>query len=126
MNKNRYINNDPNKDIEPQQVLLDKLSKEKEKEIGVSERRFEVPLYKNIIISFFIFSSLVFLVLLGQTFNLQFLKGDHYTALAQRNKFRNKQIESLRGVIYSQEQGQLVNNKLNFNLTCKKDVEEKS
>ncbi len=126
MAKNRFIKKDPNKNIEPQQVLLDKLSKKKEDEIGISERRFEVPLYKNIIIGFFIFVLLVFLVLLGQAFNLQFFKGNHFTVLAERNKFRDKQIDALRGVIYSDKQNQLINNKLNFDLTCKKEAGEES
>ncbi|MFW6283317.1 MAG: penicillin-binding protein 2 [Minisyncoccales bacterium] len=126
MVKKRYIKKKQNENIEPQQVLFDKLSREKEKEIGLSERTLEVPLYRNIIIGFFIISVLVFLCLLGQTFYMQIIKGDHFTVLAERNKFRDKQIDALRGVVYSKEGNQLVENKLNFDLTCKEDTSKKS
>ena len=45
------------KDVEPHEILMDKLAKKKEEELGISEKKFEVPLLKKVLQGFFIFQS---------------------------------------------------------------------
>lgn len=42
-------------DIEPQEVLLDKLAQKREVDLGISEKKFEVPLLKKILEGLFFF-----------------------------------------------------------------------
>ncbi len=56
------LQRDFKEDIEPHEVLLDSLAKKREAEFGLSEKKFEVPLAKKILQSFFIFSLLFFLL----------------------------------------------------------------
>ena len=51
--------------IEPQETFLDSLAQKKEAEFGLSEKRFETPLSRNVLLGFliFIFCLLAFLFL---------------------------------------------------------------
>ena len=42
------------KEIEPQEILLDRLSQKKEKELGISEKKLETPLSQGILRIFWI------------------------------------------------------------------------
>jgi penicillin-binding protein 2 len=117
----KYFNNKKvrlvsKEDIEPQEVLLDRFAKQKEGETGVSEKKFEVPLSRNILRGFLFFSFLLFLFLLFRTFQFQVLQGEKYLALADNNKFVISKIRAERGIIYDRNGNQLVLNKPNFNL----------
>ena len=46
-------------DIEPHEILLDSLARKKEKEFGLSEKKFEIPLLRKIIQGFFLFCFLL-------------------------------------------------------------------
>ncbi|MBU2545472.1 hypothetical protein KKC65_03440 [Patescibacteria group bacterium] len=104
-------------DIEPQEVFLDELAKKKEEELGVSERKFEVPLSQKILKGLFFFILLLIFVLFAVTFNFQIIKGKRYRALSDDNKFITYSIKADRGVIYDIKGKQLVFNKPSFKLT---------
>jgi len=118
--KNRKVKLKFKEDIEPQEILLDSLAKKKEEEISVSEKKFEVPLSKKNLLGFFIFSLILILILFGKTFQLQFIEGEKYLALAEGNKFKLYQIKAERGVIYDKNFKQLVENLPSFDLICQK------
>lgn len=118
--KNRRVKLKFKEDIEPQEILLDSLAKKKEEEISVSEKKFEVPLSKKNLLGFIIFSLILILILFGKTFQLQFIEGEKYLALAEGNKFKLYQIKAERGVIYDKNFKQLVENLPSFDLICQK------
>jgi len=109
-------------DIEPHEILLDSLAEKKEKQLGLSEKRFEVPLLRVIIQGFFVFCFLIISFLLFKTFQLQVVEGKDFVQLAERNKFIIHQIQAERGVIYDRNMEQLVFNKSTFDLVCGEEV----
>jgi penicillin-binding protein 2 len=111
-------------DIEPHEILLDSLAEKEEKQLGLSEKKFEVPLLKKIIQGFFIFCFLIISFLLFKTFQLQVVEGKDFVQLAERNKFIIRQIQAERGVIYDKNMEQLVFNKSTFDLVCGEEVVE--
>ena len=110
-----------NEDIEPHEILIDSLAKKKEKELGLSEKRFEVPLLKKILQGFFFFCFLVILGLFFKTLQLQVFEKEKYLALAENNKFIFHKIQAERGVIYDKNLKQIVFNKPSFDLLCKNE-----
>lgn len=111
------------KEIEPQEVFLDNLAKKKEREVGISEKKIEVPLSKKII--FGVFSLFVFFALIGmgQAFYLQVLKNKDFIAKAEENKFITQFISSSRGVIYDINGKQLTYNNPSFDLIYNQNSE---
>jgi len=107
-------------DIEPHEVLLDKLAQRKEEEFGISEKKFEVPLLKKILLGLLIFTLFLILVLFAKTFQLQVIQGEKFSALAKGNKFIICQTQAARGVIYDKDLSQLIFNQLSFDLVCQK------
>jgi len=108
-------------EIEPQEVLLDSMAQKKESELGLSEKKFEVPLLKVILSGLFFFSIFLFLLLFAKTFQLQVVQGQRFSALAEGNKFIIHQIRAERGVIYDRNFEQLVLNRESFDLICSKN-----
>lgn len=109
-------------DIEPHEIILDSLAKKKEKELGISEQKFEVPLLRRILQGFFFFSFLIILLLFGRTFQFQVVEGKKFTQLAEENKFIIYQIQAERGVIYDKNFNQLVFNLVSFDLVCDDEI----
>lgn len=107
-------------EIEPHEVLLDKLAKEKEEALGISEKKFEVPIFRPLQLLFY-FSILLLLVLFFRIFQFQVLEGSYFSAQAQTNKYIFHKIQAQRGVIYDRYFNQLVFNREIFNLICQKD-----
>ena len=108
-------------EIEPHEILLDKLAKKKEEKWGISERKFEVPLLKRILQGFFYFSILLFLFFFLKTFQFQFIEGKEFLSQAEENRYIFHKIQAQRGVIYDKEDKQLVFNRLSFDLVCEKN-----
>jgi len=106
--------------IEPQEVLLDFLAKKKEEELGISEKKFEVLLAKNVLIGMFFLIFLFMALLFVRAFQLQIIEGKELSQLAERNKFTVYKIMAERGVIYDQKGNQLVFNIPSFDLILKK------
>ena len=61
-------------DIEPHEALLDKLAQRKEEEIGLSSKKFEVPLSKKLLGGFLLASIVLILFLFAKTFQMQVLE----------------------------------------------------
>lgn len=103
-------------DIEPNEILIDRLAKRKEEELGLSEKKFETPLFKRVIEGLFIFCAVILFLLFAKTFQLQIVKNKDFLAQAQANKLIFYKIRAERGVIYDQSLNQLVFNKPSFDL----------
>jgi len=108
-------------EIEPQEVFLDRLAKEKEEEFGISEKKFEVPLSKISLYGFSAFILLVFLVFFGKLFQFQVLDYNKYALAAEQNKFISRSTQAARGVIYDAMGEQLAFNKYSFDLVFNKN-----
>jgi penicillin-binding protein 2 len=108
------------KNVEPQEVLLDNLSKKNKEKWGSPEKRIETPLLKIILNKFFWFSFLVIFVLLMGSFYLQVVKGDEFLQKSNENKYISSKIQAERGKIYDKNLNQLVYNIPIFNLVCYK------
>lgn len=108
-------------DLEPHEILLDKLARKKEEEIGISEKKLETPILEKILKGFLTLSFLLFFFLFLRTFQLQALEKEKFSFLAEQNKYILNQIQAQRGVIYDREMKQLVANDLKFNLVCKNE-----
>lgn len=107
------------KEIEPHEVFLDDLTQKKEEEFGVSQKRLEVPLSVSVLRFFVICVFLLFFVLLGRSFHLQFVEGEHYSFLATRNIRTVSEGHSFRGIVYDRNGEQLVYNTPRYNLYFK-------
>lgn len=108
-------------DIEPNEILLDRLARRKEEEFGLSEKKFEIPLYKKVIEGLFIFCILTLVLLFSITFRLQIFKNKDFSVQAQANKFIYYKIKAERGVIYDRNLNQLVINEPSFDLILEKN-----
>ncbi len=108
-------------DIEPHEILLDSLAKKREAELGISEKRLEVPLLRRILNGFLFVSIFLILVLFSKTFQFQIAEGKKFSELAKENKYILHQIQAERGVIYDRNLKQLVFNKPAFDLICQKN-----
>lgn len=118
--KNRKLYVGAEKNLEPQEVFLDGLAKKTEEDLGIPERKFEVPLPHLAIKAFLFFTILLLLGLAGVTFKYQVINYNEFVALAQKNKFIFDSIKSERGVIYDSFGHQLVLNKPSFDLILDK------
>lgn len=107
-------------ELDPNEILLDKLAREREGEI--KERKFEVPIfsYFPLLFSLFIFS--IFLIFLARIFQLQFVNGKHFSSLAESNRFTLSKLNAERGIIFDRNREQLTFNKLTFDLCFRKDL----
>jgi len=108
-------------EIEPEEVLLDKLAKEKEKEIGISEKKLEVPIFQTTLFRFFLLLFLTLTILYFRTFQLQIIQAKEFQIKSNANKFLVLKIKAERGVIYDQKLKQLVFNELSFDLVLNKN-----
>jgi len=108
-------------EIEPHETLLDKLAKQKEEELGISEKKFETLLLGKILLSFFYFSVFLIFVLFLRTFQLQIIEGKNFISQANANKYIFHNIQAERGVIYDKNLKQLVFNTSQFNLILRKE-----
>lgn len=107
------------KEIEPQETLLDSLAQKKEEELGISEKKLEVPLSQTLLrVLWFGFLALT-LLLFGKTAQLQIIQGEEYSKMADDNRFVIRLIQAQRGVIYDRNLNQLVFNKPSFDLICR-------
>lgn len=108
------------KDLEPQEVFLDKLAKKKEKKLGISEKKFEVPLSQKALFRFLFFVIIIIIILFVKTFQFQVLENKRFLAQAEENKFIIHLIRAERGVIYDKNGKQLVFNRPSFDLVVDK------
>lgn len=107
-------------DVEPQEVLLDSLAQKKERELGISEKKFEVPLSRRAILALASVFVILLLSLFGKTFSLQILEAKKFSQLAEENRLRIYLSRPTRGVIYDSSGEQLVFNEPSFDLVLDK------
>ncbi len=119
--KKRKVSFVSKEDIEPHETLLDKLAQRKEEELGISEKKFEVPLLKKVLQLLLIFVFILNSVIFAKTFQLQVIEGKNLLALAEENKFIIHQIQAERGVIYDRNLKQMVFNQPSFDLVYRKN-----
>lgn len=118
--KNKKIKLRAAENIEPHEVFMDSLAQKREKELGLSEKKFEVPLSKKTILAFYLLFLFPFLLLFGKTFSLQVLEAKKLSQLAERNILRTYIFQPVRGVIYDSSEKQLVFNGSSFDLILDK------
>jgi len=105
-----------NKDLEPQEILLDALSAKREVEMGC----FEVPLSQMILKIIFAIFVLLSLVLVVKAYQYQIVDYAKYNQLSSRNQFIKRYLNSNRGIIYDRNYKQIVLNTVTFDITCAK------
>lgn len=111
--------------IEPQEVLLDRLAKHKEEELGISEKKLEVPLSSKILKIFYYISLTMLLLLFINTFYFDVIKGKDYLQQSKNNSQRVAYSRPPRGIIYDANMEQLVFNVPSFDLILdKRDLPE--
>jgi penicillin-binding protein 2 len=109
-----------NFEIEPEEVLLDRLAKKKEEEMGIFEKKLEVPIFKTSLFKFFLLLLSLLAILYFRTFQLQVIQAKEFQIKSQANQFFISKIKAERGVIYDQNFKQLVFNQPSFDLILKK------
>lgn len=118
--KKRRVGLYSKEEVEPHETLLDKLAQKKEEELGISAKKFEVPLLKKVLQLLLVFVFILNSVIFAKTFQFQVIEGKNLSALAEENKFIIHQIQAERGVIYDRNFLQLVFNQPSFDLVCRK------
>ena len=108
-------------EIEPEEVLLDKLAKKREEEMGIFEKKLEVPIFQSTLFRFFLFLILTLFFLYFRTFQLQILQAKEFKIKSEANKFLISKIRAERGVIYDQNFKQLVFNRPSFDFVLRKN-----
>ncbi len=104
---------------------MDKLAQKKEEELGISERKLEVPLSLRILKAFYFLSLGLILLLFIQSFYFQIIQGNFFSQESQDNSLRTIFLRSDRGVIYDKNFEQLVSNLPSFDLVLdKRDLPE--
>lgn len=106
--------------MEPHEIFLDGLAKSKEEELGISEKKFEVPLKETISYALFGIFFILASVLFAKTFYLQFADGKKLHIAAENNKGASNIIVPERGVIYDKNLKKLVSNSPAFDLVCQR------
>ena len=106
------------KEIEPQEILLDSLAQKKERELGISEKKLEVPLSQKILRGLWLGFLVLIFILFAKTAQLQVLEGKDFSQLSEENRFVIHLIQAQRGVIYDKDLNQMVSNKPSFDLVC--------
>jgi len=115
---NKYKVKNSNVDIEPHEVFLDKLAHSKEEELGLSEKRFEVPLKERISYILFGIFFILSIVLFSRVFYFQFFNGKSLFTEAENNKGSVNLIVPTRGIIYDKNMTKLVLNSAAYDLIC--------
>jgi len=108
------------KEIEVEDVFLDKLAQQRERVHSASNKKLEVPLDKNGFFSLLILGFVVFGLLAYSAFYLQVQGKEKYESLAQQNKFINFNLAAERGLVYDRNMDPLVRNQSTFDLWLKK------
>lgn len=115
---NKYRVKSLSADIEPHEVFLDKLAQKKEEELGISEKKFEVPLKKKISYILFGIFLLLALIIFSKTFYFQIIEGKRLYTAAENNKGSATLVIPERGIIYDKNLKKLVSNSPAFDLVC--------
>ncbi len=107
-------------DIEPHEVFLDRLARDKEDEMGLSEKRLEVPLAERISYVLLGIFLLCMFALFLKVFYFQIIRGRQLQIAAENNRGGITAIIPERGIIYDKNFKKLVSNAPAFDLICDK------
>ena len=110
-----------NQDLEPQEVFLDLLSQKQQERSGVSEKKMEVPLSKNILRIFYLCFLMIIIIFFAKTFQLQIIEGKSLSNISEENRFKVYSIQAERGVMYDRNKVQMISNIPAFDLICQKN-----
>ena len=91
--------------INPEEILLDKLSAEK-----ADTSKFEVPIKKRNFSVLFVGAILILALFAARAWSMQITRGDFYASLAKNNKTRSYPIAAHRGIIYDRNMTPLLAN----------------
>jgi len=109
-----------NFEIEPQEVLLDRLASQREEEMSFFNKRLYTSVLKGSVFKFLFIVFFTLAILYIKTFQIQILQHKELQLKAEANHFFNLKIKSERGVIYDKNLKQLVYNRPYFDLIVKK------
>ena len=102
----------PINELEPQEVLLDRMNGE--------DQQLEVPLSKWSTRALYVGFVLLLILFLFKTFELQVFATEEMQQQAQNNAIRSIPVGAERGVVYDKTGKQLVFNRSSFDLMCDK------
>jgi penicillin-binding protein 2 len=105
-------------DIEPHEVFLDKLAQTKEEELGLSGKKFEVPLKEKISYILLGIFFIVAVILFAKVFYFQIFEGKKLYTVAENNKSSTNLVVPTRGIIYDKNMKKLVLNSPAYDLIC--------
>lgn len=108
------------REVEFQEVFLDKLAAEQQEREGGFERKIEVPLSKLVLRFLYLGFVLILAVFFIRTGYLQVVQGGELSERAEQNAIRSVPIAAERGVMYDSSGRQLVFNRPSFDLVCDK------
>ncbi|MCH7828592.1 penicillin-binding protein 2 [Patescibacteria group bacterium] len=117
--RNIYKKKAAGKEIEIQEVLLDKLAQKKAGD-EFAEQRIELPLSETIMRVLYGTFLLVAALVLVKTFDLQVFLGEEMRKSAEQNAVRNIPLAPDRGVLYDNSFVQLAFNRPSFDFVCDK------
>ena len=107
-----------NFDIEPHEVFLDKLAHSKEEELGLSEKKFEVPIKEKISYVLFGIFFISAAILFVRVFYFQIFEGKKLYTVAENNKGSVNLVVPTRGIIYDKNMTKLVLNSPAYDFIC--------
>lgn len=95
-------------EVDFEEILLD----EKHKDSGKIDNYFDFKKIRNLGVIFCV----IILGLFSQLFYLQFVKGDFYSSISEKNYIRTTKVRSMRGIVYDRNMTQIVFNVPVFDL----------
>ncbi|HEB13719.1 MAG TPA: hypothetical protein ENI13_01930, partial [candidate division CPR3 bacterium] len=110
----------PSKEVEFQEIFLDKLAADQQESEGGFERKIEIPISQLVLRLLYVGFAVIVAVFFFRTGYLQVAKGGELSVKAQQNAVRSIPIAAERGVIYDASGRQLVFNRPSFDLVCDK------
>lgn len=117
----KYKVNNLGVDIEPHEIFLDKLAQSKEEALGISEKKFEVPLKERISYILFGIFFILAAILFFRVIYFQFVEGEKLYTQSENNKSSVNLITPTRGIIYDKNMVKLVLNSPAYDLVCDRD-----
>ncbi|MCP6726713.1 MAG: penicillin-binding protein 2 [Patescibacteria group bacterium] len=108
------------KEVEFQEVFLDKLAANQQEREGGFERKIEIPLSQLVLRVLYFGFVVILTVFFIRTGYLQIVQGEELSERAKMNAIRSIAIAAERGVMYDSSGIQLVFNRPSFDLVCDK------
>ncbi len=120
MFKNLKVKRPLGSNLEPQEIILDRLAQAKTTEEHNQAPNIPRAIRKKGIRWWALLSLLIYFVFLGKVIDLQIVHGEYYHRLSAKNQFLIQSVKAERGVIYDDQGHQLVQNSANFSLVVDK------